>query len=95
MFNFTHACYSSKVPVGNVVPEKKTFCYRTRSEISCCVRTVICNSFHNLGFWALEPSCFGTLLTVAIADSSCSGNLSSVAIQILNVLEVLCYHCNV
>jgi hypothetical protein len=28
----------------------------------------------------LEPSCFGTLLTVAIADSSCSGNLSSVAI---------------
>jgi hypothetical protein len=45
-----------------------------------CVRTVLCNSFHNLGFWALDPSCLGTLLTVAIANSSCSGNLSSVAI---------------
>jgi hypothetical protein len=60
--------------------EKKTFCYRTRSEMLCCVRTVFCNSFHNLGFWVLDPSCFGTLLTVAIANSSCSGNLSSVAI---------------
>jgi hypothetical protein len=28
----------------------------------------------------LDPSCFGSLLTVAIADSSCSGNISSVAI---------------
>jgi hypothetical protein len=43
------------------------------------VYTVICNSFHNLGFGVLDPSCFGTLLAVAIADSSCSGNLSSVA----------------
>jgi hypothetical protein len=60
--------------------KKNPFCYRTRSEMSCCVHTVLCNSFYNLGFWVLDPSCFGSLLTVAIADSSCSGNISSVAI---------------
>jgi hypothetical protein len=54
--------------------------------------TVLCNSFHNLGFWVLDPSCFGSLLNVAIADSSCSGNISSVAIALMLPLQWQIFH---
>jgi hypothetical protein len=39
---FTHACYSSKVPVGDVVPEKKKQHFVTEQDLKCYV---VCAQF--------------------------------------------------